>query len=61
MAAEEGRNFSVDKSTAPTRDRAVAYDDAGGMSLVDFCVQLDDCTPTVSSGVIASTGRLKRF
>ncbi len=25
-------------------------DDTAGVSLVDFCVQLDDCAPTVRSG-----------
>lgn len=42
MAAEGpglGKN-----ATVPGRDNA---DETVGMSLVDFCVQLDDCTPTV--------------
>jgi hypothetical protein len=45
MAADgEGKG----KSVSQARDNAEVYDNAEGMSLVDFCVQLDDCTPTVS-------------
>ena len=29
----------------------LAVGDVGGISLMDFCVQLDDCTPTVCGGV----------
>lgn len=48
--AAEGERTSADKSSVQVRDTAAdRSDDTAGMSLVDFCVQLDDCTPTVST------------
>ena len=50
MAAEGGKiPTSVSSNDAELRQAAFpSADDTAGMSLVDFCVQLDDCTPTVS-------------
>lgn len=43
-----GERTSVDKSLGQVRDTVPDRgDDTAGMSLVEFCVQLDDCTPTV--------------
>lgn len=52
----EGSSKDVDSFavSGPARDAItdkpedLELNGSGGMSLVDFCVQLDDCTPTVS-------------
>lgn len=48
----EGSSKDVDSFSVsgPARDAIADKPEdsgSGGMSLVDFCVQLDDCTPTV--------------
>ena len=51
----EGSSKDVDSFavSGPARDATadrsedLELNSSGGMSLVDFCVQLDDCTPTV--------------
>lgn len=39
-----GSTFSTSESG---QEKAAAISEVPGISLVDFCVQLDDCTPTV--------------
>lgn len=44
----------------PTKAPVQPSEDSTGMALVDFCVQLDECTPTVSITVSLGSQTRKR-
>ncbi len=43
----EGGIEQPNNASGPELLESIDSEDTGGVSLMDFCAQLDDCTPTV--------------